>query len=111
MVAKHPNLWRVRNKIGDTAMQSAIQNGNLESLQHLIRASIEENVNITKLCDEKGNSLLGTAVIHNRSEIAKYLLGIFPNLIHIKNKYGAYAIHLAAIKGKLLNLSNILKFF
>jgi ankyrin repeat protein len=99
LIAKHPRVWQIKNKIGETAMQSAIQNGNLESLQHFILVNIEENVDITKTRDEHGNSLLATAIIHNQYEIVKYLLEIFPNLIHVKNNYGSYPIHLSAING------------
>jgi ankyrin repeat protein len=91
-------------------MQSAIEYGNLESLQHFIRVNIEENVDILKVCDENGNSLLETAIIYNRYEIVKYLLGVFPNLIHVRNKYGAYPIHLSAINGIIHVLSSLARF-
>lgn len=80
-------------------MQSAIDSGNLESFKYLLQLKLDENADITQIVDHEGNSLLAKAILYDKYDIVKYLIEFYPNLIHVKNCYGAFPIHLSVIKG------------
>ena len=82
-------------------MHSSLETLNLETLEFLIDLKREEHVPVYEIVDSDGNTLLHKAIIHNQYEIVRYLLKNYPVLIHTKNNYGVYPIHLSVIKGNM----------
>ena len=103
-MAKYPNKWYITNKFGETAMQAAIDSENLDSFKYLLQLKLNDNVDINQILDHEGNSLLCKAIIYNQYDVVKYIIDNYPSLINTKNCYGAYPIHLSALKGKFITL-------
>ncbi len=81
--------------------QIPLNKSNFETLEILLQLKREENISITEIADQDGNSLIHKAIIYNQYEVVRYLLVNYPSLLGIKNCFGFYPIHLCVVKGNM----------
>lgn len=89
------------NKSSDLQMQTSIDSANLETLEYLLQLKREENIEIQHIVDHDGNTLLHKAIIYNQYDVVRYLITNYNILVHRKNYYHVYPIHLCVIKGSM----------
>lgn len=81
--------------------QSPLDKTNLETLEILLQLKREENIPITEIADQDGNSLMHKAILYNQYEVVRYLLVNYPSLLATKNCFGFYPIHLCVVKANM----------
>ena len=81
--------------------QTPLDKTDLETLELLLELKREENIPITEITDQDGNSLMHKSIIHNQYEVARYLLVNYPTLLGTQNCFGFYPIHLCVVKGNM----------
>ena len=80
---------------------NSLDSANLETLEYLLQLKREENIQVQKIVDNDGNTLMHKAIIYNQYDVVRYLTNHYNILLHTKNKYGIYPIHLCVIKGNM----------
>lgn len=82
-------------------MQHPLENANLEALEYLLQLKRDDNVPISQIVDQDGNTLLHKAIIYNQYDIVRYLIKNHLILINCKNNFDLYPIHICVLKGDM----------
>ena len=80
---------------------SSLDSANLETLEYLLQLKREENIQVQQIIDQDGNTLMHKAIIYNQYDVVRYLVNNYNILLHTKNYYDVYPIHLCIIKGNM----------
>jgi ankyrin repeat protein len=81
--------------------QMPLDKTNLEALELVLELKREQNIPITEIADQDGNSLMHKSIIYNQYEVTRYLIVNYPSLLGLKNCFGFYPIHLCVVKGSM----------
>lgn len=92
-VTRQENFIDCQNDKGETPLFKTIFHGHLNCLQTLLT----KGANHMKITLSKGVNVLHVAAENGRTEILKYLLLLFPELININTAEGFCPIHLAVL--------------
>lgn len=111
MLANDPASVNQLDENGNTPIMVAVIRGNIAICRILIKHKMKNQLNL-ELKNFQGDSALHIAIIHNKYEIAEYLLKQDKNLLEIENNQGKTPLKLAMELNsesliKLLNKSSI----
>lgn len=79
----------------------SLDSANLDTLEYLLQLKREENIQVQQIVDQDGNTLMHKAIIYNQYDVVRYLTSHYSILLHSKNNYGIYPVHLCVIKGNM----------
>ena len=80
---------------------NSLDSANLETLEYLLQLKREENIQVQQIVDNDGNTLMHKAIIYNQFDVVRYLATHYNILLHTKNNYGIFPIHLCVLKGNM----------
>jgi ankyrin repeat protein len=94
----------VKSSASDSTMQHhhhmacSMENVNIEIIEYLLKLKKDENVTVSQIVDQDGNTLLHKAILYNQYDVIRYLVKNHAELVNICNHFGVYPIHLCVVK-------------